>query len=102
MKQTRMRPALRKEDILAKALPLAARHGYASITRGQIAAAAGVSGPVLNYHFGTMAQLRRDLMRYAVRMGCLKVIAQGLTAGDAQARKAAPDIKRAALEDVAV
>jgi len=87
MKQVRMKPAARKEDILAAALPLAERKGYAKVTRDEIAAAAKVSGPVLHYHFGSMEQLRRSLMRYAVKNGCLKVIAQGIVANDPQALK---------------
>jgi len=94
MKQTRMKTEARKEDILAAALPLAERHGYTNITRDQIAAAAKVSGPTLHYHFGTIAQLRRDLMRYAVREVCLRVIAQGLMIRDPQAMKAGAELRR--------
>lgn len=96
----RMKPEARKEDILAAALPLAVRHGYSRLTRQQIAAAAGVSGPVLNYHFGTMPQFRRDLMRYAIKEETLAVIAQGLTAGDQQARKASEALRRRALDSL--
>lgn len=98
MKQQRLKPDARKEDILAAALPLAVAHGYLKITREQVGRAAGVSGPVLNYHFGTMVQFRRDLMRYAVRVGSLKVVAHGLAVGDEQAKKAPEALKREALE----
>jgi|AntDeeMinimDraft_4_1070355.scaffolds.fasta_scaffold05921_2 AcrR family transcriptional regulator len=100
MKQTRMKTEARKEDILAAALPLAERHGYTNITRDQIAAAAKVSGPTLHYHFGTIAQLRRDLMRYAVREVCLRVIAQGLMIRDPQAMKAGAELRRQAMGSV--
>lgn len=101
MKQKRMRPEARKEEILAAAVALAVVHGYSQVTRDQIAQAAKVSGPTLHYHFGTIAQLRRDLMRYAVRnadtAGCLRVIAQGLVANDTQAAKASPDVRAKAM-----
>lgn len=97
MKKQRLRPAARKEDLLAAALPLAEMAGYTKITREQVGRAAGVSGPVINYHFGTMAQFRRDLMRYAVEAGSLKVVAQGLSSGDAQAQKAPEALRRLAL-----
>lgn len=87
MKQTRMKTDARKEDILAAALPLAERNGYTTITRNDIAKAARISGPTLHYHFGTMAQLRRDLMRYAIKAGSARVIAQGVVANDPQAMK---------------
>jgi len=101
MKQTRMKPDARKEEILAAALPLAVAHGYAKVTRDQIAAAAKVSGPTLHYHFGTIAQLRRDLMRYAVRESCLRVIAQGILVRDPQAMKADVGLRRQAMGSLA-
>lgn len=105
-KQKRMKPEARKEDILSAALPLAARKGYTAVTREEIAKAAGVSGPAVQYHFKTMAQLRRDLMRFAIkhaglRLGScspgLAVIAQGLAVKDPHAVKAEEAIRRAAV-----
>jgi len=52
------------------------------------------------WHFSTMAQLRRSIMRAAVRRENLAVIAQGLAAGDAQARKAGRAVQRRALESI--
>lgn len=98
MKQKRLKTEARKEDILAAALPLAELLGYAKLTRDQIAEAALVSGPTLHYHFGTMVDFRRDLMRYAVRHENLRVIAQGLTANDPQAAKAPEAVRRRALD----
>lgn len=98
MKQQRLKPEARKEDILAAALPLAEQLGYANLTRDQIAGAAKISGPTLHYHFGTMAAFRRDLMRYAVKHENLRVIGQGLTAGDPQAAKVSDAVRRSALE----
>jgi len=93
----RMKAEARKEDLLAAALPLAEIHGYMHVTRSQIATAAGASGPILNHHFGTMKQFRRDLMRYAIKAGSLAVVAQGLSAGDPQARKAPEALRKQAL-----
>lgn len=97
MKQVRMKPDARKEDIMAAALPLAERKGYNRITRDEIVAAAKVSGPVLHYHFGSMDQFRRSLMRYAVKNRCLRVIAQGIVANDVQALKVDEATRRKAL-----
>ena len=98
MSKSRLKPEARKEDILAAALPLAAEHGYRNITRNQIAEAAKVSGPTLNYHFGTMAQLQRDLMRHAIARENLRVIAQGISAGDSQAAKVDSELRSRALD----
>lgn len=97
MKQTRMKTEARKEDILAAALLLAERQGYTAITRNDIAKAAGIKGPTLHYHFGTMAQLRRDLMRYAIRQDSVKVVAQGIVANDPQAMKLDEETRRRAM-----
>ena len=90
-----------KNTLLALGAELATGIGYANVTRQKLADAAGVSMGVVNYHFGTMAQFRRDLMRYAVRTECLPVIAQGLVVRDSHALKAPQDVIDAALRSVA-
>jgi len=90
-----------KNSLLALGAKLAAGTGYANVTRQQLADAAGVSMGVVNYHFGTMAQFRRDLMRYAVRVKCLPVIAQGLVVRDVHALKAPQDVIDEALRAAA-
>ena len=96
MKNTRMKPEARKEDILRAALALAIQHGYTELSRERIADAAGVTGPAIQYHFATMPQFRRDLMRYAVRERCAIVVAQGLALRDPQAQKADDELRHAA------
>ena len=90
--------AARKADILAAALKVAEETNYAHMTRQQVANVSGVSGPLVQHYFGTMTQLRRDVMRKAVRDGVLIVIAQGLVAGDKHAQGAREVHKVAALE----
>lgn len=97
MANRRLKPAVRKAEILTAALPLASARGYANVTRNDIAAAAGISGPAVQYHFGTMTQLRTDLMRHAVKQECLRVIAQGLAAQDRHAERADAELKRRAV-----
>jgi len=98
MSTKRLKPAIRKEEILAAALILAAAQGYTRVTRDEIAYKAGVSGPAVQYHFGTMAKLRVELMRYAVKQRDPRVVAQGLAAQDRQAIKADAILKRKAWE----
>ena len=95
--KNRADPALRKEAILRVALDLASRDGYLKITRQQIAEAAGVSTGVINQRFGTMDSLRSDLMRRAVKMQCLPVIAQGLVSKNPHAMKAPIELKEKSL-----
>ncbi len=94
---TRMQPKDRKEQILLAAVELSKSSNYMRVTRDQIAEKAGVAMGLVTYYFSTMAQLRRDVMRYAVRCEVLEIIAQGLALGDTQARKAPEDVRKKAV-----
>jgi AcrR family transcriptional regulator len=99
---TRMKDTkLRKAQILDAALRLAVKKRYDQITRDEIAAEAGCSSGLITHRYGTMVQLRRDLMRRAVKESVLLVIGQGLAAGDAHARRAPEDVKQKALAALA-
>jgi AcrR family transcriptional regulator len=98
MKHKRQKPEVRKEAIVAVALSLAALGHYAQVQRKQIADELGVTPPALTYHFGTMQQLRRAIMRAAIAREELVVIAQGLVAQDEHAKKAPEALRRRAIE----
>lgn len=95
--QQKLEARERFAQILAAALKMAARYGYMRITRETVANAAGVSEALVTYHLGTMSELRRAVMREAVRTECLSVIAQGLCSRDRHAGKASPELQRKAL-----
>lgn len=84
----RLSPNVRTDQLLDVALDLAARDGYASLTRDGIAAAAGVSGGLVTARLGTMEAIRRSVMRRAVQRRVARVVAEGLVARDAHAGKA--------------
>ena len=91
-----------RSTILAACIILAERFGYRNITRDAIATAAGVTPSVVTYHLGTMVELRRHVMREAIRVRCLKIIAQGIAGGDKHARKASPELQRAAFDSLMI
>jgi AcrR family transcriptional regulator len=95
----RLDPKVRKEQLIKHALKLAERHGYDKFDSGKLAEAADVTRALVFRYFSTMAQLRRDIMRAAIRADPprLKVIAQGLAARDPHARKAPEEIKKLAI-----
>lgn len=97
MKQQKLEARERLAQILAAAVKAAERHGYNRITRETIAKAAGVSEALVTHYMGTMPELRRAVMREAIRTECLPVIAQGLTSRDRHALKAAPALQTRAL-----
>jgi len=98
--RTRLKPEIRREQILAAALVIAERDGYNALTRDGIAIQAGVAAGQVNHIFNTMTQLRRAVMRAAVHREILPIVAQGVAQGDKDAH-AAPDwLKRKALESL--
>lgn len=88
--------AERREEILSAALKLARQGNYQSITRDAIADEAGVSFGLVTRYFGTMNNLRRDVMRAAIKLEKAEIVAQGLALGDKHARKAPEELKKEA------
>lgn len=90
--------AVRKEEILSEALRIAIVHGLAAVSGKKIAAALNVSRPAVSYHILCMGELRKDVMREAVRQEVLAVVAQGLAVGDPIATGAPEELRRRAGE----
>jgi len=82
--------------LLDVSVDLAAREGYDNLTRDGIAKAAGCSLALPTVRLGQMPELKRNVMRHAIKLRCLPVIAQGLASGDKTARKAPEELKREA------
>lgn len=85
-----------RDKILITAEKLAAEHSYLTLTRNQVAKAAGVACGLINHHFGTMGGLKISVMVHAVKTGNTVVIAQGLSHGDNIALSASRQLKAAA------
>lgn len=96
----RLDPAVRRASLLDVAVEVASARGWRALTRECIAVAAGVSPALVSARLGTMDQLRRAVMRAAIRKGIASIVAEGLIAGDPHARKAPDEIKRAAAESI--
>jgi AcrR family transcriptional regulator len=92
-----MKPADRKKQILDVAVELSKKQGYQRVTRDDVARAAECACGLINRYFETMIQLRRAVMRAAVKQGVLEIVAQGIVAKDAQALKAPEELKQRAL-----
>jgi len=91
----------RAAQILAAAVQLAAQHGYTRLTREQVAARIGVSPSLVPHYMGTAANMRRKIMREAVRLECLPVIAQGLAVRDPHAMAAPAELRQRAARHLA-
>lgn len=99
--QIKLEARERIAQILKAALELSPRIGYSRLTRDDIAQRAKIPPSLITYHLGTMPELRRHIMREAVRVECLPVIAQGLACRDRHALKASEELRQRALQSVA-
>lgn len=84
----------KRQAILEAAIEIAQDSNYQQVTQAEISKALGISGPLVHYHFGTMDNLRRDLMSHAIATGNLKILAQGIALRDPKAL-AAPETAKA-------
>ena len=91
-----------KQRVLAAALELAATHRYDTITRGQLASAAGVATGSVNYYFTDMAGLRDAVMAEAVATGEWGVVAQGLVDRHPAVMAAPAEVRAGALRALGV
>ncbi len=88
MSKNRFTPEVRKHQIVQAGLVVARRGGYAAVTYSAIAREVGISAPSVTYHYKTMPQLRRAIMRHAIKKEDGLVVAMGAKAGDQHATKA--------------
>lgn len=74
----RMAPDDRRSHILNVAVELSKNEGYRNITREQVAYLAGITQPLINRYFGSVAYLRLCVIRRAVDEEIPGIIAQYL------------------------
>lgn len=88
---------IRRHDLILVAVELAKMYGYSRITRDEIAKKAGVAMGTVTNKLGTMTQVRRAIVRYAIRTEVLSIIAQAVVAADPLVLKIKPGLKKQAL-----
>jgi len=84
----RLDPTDRRQLILNAAVSLAKKDHFEWLTRSAVAAAAGVSPGLVSNYFAPFVELKREVLREAVRTENLVILAQGMGAGH-------PIVKRA-------
>lgn len=100
-KQIRLKAGVRREVIVTTALALSQGKSYMKVTRDEIAKTLGITGPAVQYHFCTMKQLQRSVMRAACQRAvtgdenALRVVAQGLHSGNSMAQRVSDAVKEA-------
>lgn len=97
---SRLKPDLRKQQVLDAAMIVAARVGYNNMLRREVAEEAKCGNGTVSRYFGTMHQLHKAVIRKAIADRNLSIIAQGIAAKDRNAMKAPDDVKKAAMESI--
>ena len=88
MTQQRLPKGERRAELLKAALELAESQGVDKVTQAEVARRVGVTHALVIHYFGTVTQLRRDVMRAAVKQRIVPIVARGIALGDAHALKA--------------
>lgn len=91
-------PKERMTEILAAAVKETQAGSYQSVSILKVAARAGCSRALVHSYYNTVTQLRRAVMRYAIKNELSDILAQGLAIGDPTAKKAPDRLKDKALE----
>lgn len=85
----------RDKRMMDAAISLSEEDSYQWITREAVAARAGVSPGTISHHFGSMANLKRAVLREAIKRRALKIIAEGAGCRHAIIMNECPDDLRA-------
>lgn len=96
-KKSRASKEIRLEHILGVALDVAEKSGFSKLSRTEVAEQCGVSSSLIQYHFKTIPNFKRDVMRYAIKTERLSVIAEGLATRNPHALKAPQELKDRAI-----
>lgn len=86
MTRTRMPPSERREEILLAAVALAHKDHYKMLSLRGVAAAAGVSHPLVLHYFGSRHKLESAVLKHAWTWGPQRILAQAIVAGDPRVR----------------
>lgn len=72
----RLRPEVRREQILLEALRLSRKGHHLHVTRKDVADALGVSPPLISRYFGTQRALQDEVYYLAIDREIIEVVAQ--------------------------
>ena len=101
MTRERLSPEKRTRNILAVAINLAIEHGYMNLTRHMISTAAGCSPALIHVYWATVEDLRKTVLRAAIRQGIYSIIAQGISVNDQETADLSADLRYATSQWIA-
>ena len=84
----------RKQELLDAAISLSKHMGYTHITRDGIAQRVGVSYGLVTHYFKSMDNLRKVIMKEAIRNAIVEIVAQGLVCKDPLTKNLKPKLMK--------
>lgn len=105
--KTRATKEFMREYILRHATNIATDtvHDYTSVKRPELEKLSEVSGALIQYHFGTMANLQRDILRRAIDRAdidpkCLQVVGQAIIRKDRRVHDISDTLRQKAINSI--
>ncbi len=96
--RNRKEPEERKREILEAAIELSKKIGYSHITRDGVAEQAGTSYALVSVYFGTIENLKIEVLKEAIKKEVLEIIAQGLARKETLTARLPLKLKRKVLQ----
>ena len=94
----RLEPEERKLQLLRHAVAMAEIVGYSNLTCTGVASSAGLrSHAIVNYYFGSVKNLKKEVFNYALKNKNLEIILQSLIRRDTFSTKIPSDLRQQAL-----
>lgn len=89
-----------KDKILMTAMIIAVEKGFRNVTRDAVAAKMEIAAGSVSYHYGTMRKLHAAVVKAAIELENLTIIAQALMEKHPLTAVLADDLKRKALRSI--
>lgn len=89
----RMKPAIRKQQILDAAVELAVEKGYRNITRKDVAIASKSASGLIGRYFKTVAGLKRAIVETAIEREIMPILAENLSIKGEETKSLSPELK---------
>lgn len=89
----RKEPAERKQEILEVAIKLAKDIGYSHLTRNEVARQANVAYGLVTAYFKNIDNLKRSVIKEAIKQEIIQIIAQALAHKEPLTNKLNPNLR---------
>jgi AcrR family transcriptional regulator len=86
-------PTERKQELLEVAIHLAKETGYSHITRNEIARRAGVAYGLVTSYFKTIDNLKKMVVKEAIKQEIVQIIAEALARKEPLTRRLTPALR---------